>query len=78
MPAENSQKRDGETPRRSFAQWELTLANLRARIAERITKEISGHSAVLLEVEAATDWQELFDGDEIAAPFDGLFDGGES
>ena len=55
-------KRDRETAFRSFAQWELALANLRARIAERITNEIAGHvslSAVLLEIEAATDWQEL-------------------
>ena len=56
------------------------MANLRARIAERITNEIAGHvclSAVLLEIEAATDWQELLGSDERAVLFDGMFVGGE-
>ena len=74
-------QRDRETSSRSFAQWELKLANLRARIAERITNKIAGHvslSAVLLEIEAATIWQALLDSDESAALFDGMFDGDES
>jgi hypothetical protein len=57
-------QRDRNIPSRSFTEWEMRLANLRARIAERIDREITGHvslSAVLLEIEAAIDWQELFD-----------------
>jgi hypothetical protein len=41
---------------RSSAEWSLALANLRARIAERIAEEIEGHvdlRTVLLELEAA-------------------------
>jgi nucleoid DNA-binding protein len=49
-------KRDCEIPLRSFAQWELALADLRERIAEQIADEIEGHvdrGTVLLEIEAA-------------------------
>ena len=66
-------QRDRNISSRSFTEWSLMLANLRARIAERITNEIAGHvslSTVLLEIEAATDWC-----DERAALFDGMFDG---
>jgi hypothetical protein len=74
-------QRDRNIPSKSFTEWELILANLRGRIGERIAHEITGCvslSEVLLEIEAATDWQELFKGDEITALFDGPFDGGES
>jgi hypothetical protein len=57
-------QRDRNISSRSFTEWSLVLANLRARIAERIAGEIAGHvslAAVLLELEAAVDWQELFD-----------------
>ena len=73
-------RRDRSISSKSFMEWELALANLRARIAERITNEIAGHvslSAVLLEIEAATDWQELLGSDERAVLFDGMFVGGE-
>ena len=49
-------QRDRNISSRSFTEWELLLAGLRARIAERIAEEITGHvdrQAVLLELEAA-------------------------
>jgi hypothetical protein len=57
-------QRDRNISSRSFTEWELALASLRARIAERIASEIVGHvslAEVLLELEAAVDWQELLD-----------------
>ena len=49
-------QRDHSISSRSFIEWSLVLANLRARIAERIANEIEGHvdlRTVLLEIEAA-------------------------
>jgi hypothetical protein len=53
-------QRDRTLPARSFAQWSLTLADLRARVAERIAGEIEGHvdlGAVLLDIEAIAGWE---------------------
>ena len=36
-------QRDHSISSRSFIEWSLVLANLRARIAERITNAIAGH-----------------------------------
>ena len=47
---------DRDVSSRSSTEWSLGLANLRARIAERIGDEIEGHvdlATVLLEIEAA-------------------------
>lgn len=49
-------QRDRNISFKSFTEWELLLAGLRACIAERIAEEITGHvdrEAVLLELEAA-------------------------
>jgi hypothetical protein len=57
-------QRAREIPPRSFAEWSLTLAGLRARIAERIANEIEGHvdrEIVLLELKAVTGWEDLLD-----------------
>lgn len=57
-------RRDRNNSFRSFTEWELALADLHARIADRIAGEIAGHvdvAAVLIEFEAAVDWQEVFD-----------------
>ena len=57
-------QRDRNLSPHSFTEWSLTLADLRARIAERITNEIEGHvdrETVLLELKAVTGWEELLD-----------------
>ena len=36
-------QRDRNIPPRSFAEWELVLANLHMHIAEQIADEIAGH-----------------------------------
>ena len=49
-------QRDRNISSRSFSEWSLALADLRARIAEQIADEIEGHvdrGTVLLEIEAA-------------------------
>jgi hypothetical protein len=57
-------QRDRNLSSHSFTEWSLTLADLRARIAERIANEIEGHvdrETVLLELKAVTGWKELLD-----------------
>jgi hypothetical protein len=49
-------QRDRNISARSFAEWELILANLRQRIAERVAGEIVGYvdlETVLRELEFA-------------------------
>jgi hypothetical protein len=61
--------RDRDGASRSFAEWELMLANLRARITERLTTAIDGHvhlNDVLFEIEASPDYLELLRQQEIA------------
>ena len=57
-------QRDRSLSPHSFTEWSLTLADLRACIAERIANEIEGHidrETALLELKAVTGWKELFD-----------------
>jgi hypothetical protein len=57
-------QRDCNIPSRSFSEWSLALADLRARIAEQIAHEIEGHidrETALLELKAVTGWEELCD-----------------
>jgi hypothetical protein len=53
-------QRDRNISSRSFTEWELALASLRARIAERIASEIVGHvnlETVLLELKLICGWE---------------------
>jgi hypothetical protein len=55
-------QRDRNNASRSFTELELALADLRARIAERLTAAINGHvhlADVLLEIEASPDYLEF-------------------
>jgi DNA-binding transcriptional regulator YdaS (Cro superfamily) len=57
-------QRGREIPPRSFARWSLVLADLCARIAERIANEIEGHidrETALLELKAVTGWEGVLD-----------------
>jgi hypothetical protein len=52
-------QRDPSNASRSFSELELALANLRVRVAERLTAAIEGHvylGDVLLEIEASPDY----------------------